>query len=177
MQPTWLGLWKRPCCTSFSTTRFGLLLYALHLFLFYAVAEENITAMTIHTANYIHSAWSVRCALLSIHIIIYCMHRMQHSAEAFHGLTVSTVHCVVSSLQQHAILCQTMVSHIPCCVLRTMGIHRVQRSTRRLYDNRSATRGMFGSEKYYPVTDFVREPVRDALFRTRDMLKCAKHLD
>ncbi len=168
MQPTWLALWNRPCCTSFSTTRFGLLLYALHHFLFYAVAEENIRAITIHTASYIQSAWSVHCALLSMHNIIYCMHRMQHSAEAFCGLTVSTLHCMVSSLQQHAILCQTMVSHIPCCVLRMMGIHRVQSSTWRLYDNRSATRGMFGSEKHYPVTIFLRELVRDALFRTGD---------
>ena len=121
-----------------------------------------------YLSSYKHSAWSVRCALLSIHNIIFRMHGMQHSAEAFHGLTVSTLHCMVSSLQQHAILCRTMVSHIPCCVLRAMGIHRVQSSTWRLYDNRSATRGMFGSEKHYPVTLFLRQLVRDALFRTGD---------
>ena len=93
---------------------------------------------------------------------------MQHSAEGFHGLKVSTLHCVVSSLYQHALLCQAMVSHIVCCVLRTMGIHRVQSSIWRLYDIRGATRGMFGSEKHYPVLQFVRELVRDALFRIRD---------
>ncbi len=49
MQPTWLALWNRPCCTSFSTTRFSLLLYALHLFLLYAIAEESIKAMMIRT--------------------------------------------------------------------------------------------------------------------------------
>ncbi len=42
-----------------------------------------------YLSSYIHSAWSVWCALLSRHIIILSKHRTQHLAEAFHGLTVS----------------------------------------------------------------------------------------
>lgn len=49
MQPTWLALWSRPCCTSFNTTRFGLLLYAPHPFLLCVVAEEDIKAVMTHT--------------------------------------------------------------------------------------------------------------------------------
>lgn len=87
------------------------------------------------------------------------------------------MHCVVSSLQQHTILCQIMVIHVPCCVLRTMGINRVQSSTWRLYDNRSATKEMSGSEKHYHATHFVRDLVRDALFSGQgDRVRCLNNL-
>ncbi len=87
------------------------------------------------------------------------------------------MHCVVSSLQQHTILCQIMVIHVPCCVLRTMGINRVQSSTWRLYDNRSATKEMSGSEKHYHATHFVRDLVRDALFSLRLVVDKVTGLD